>query len=130
MAQVVEIHAQEMQEPRFFMVINTSVDGLVMQVSKAPAGIIWTEYYFAGWETSARQCEWKFGRASGKQDWASGILYRLYKRLPSSGECQNFLVSQPVLHFWRYKCFCKSNGFSLILLKIHGIAFNGVLLII
>ena len=28
-----------------------------------------------GWETSARQCEWKFGRASGKQDWASGILY-------------------------------------------------------
>ena len=54
MAQVVEIHAQEMQEPRFFMVINTSVDGLVMQVSKAPAGMIWTEYYFAGWETSTR----------------------------------------------------------------------------
>ena len=42
----------------------------------------------AGWETSARQCEWKFGWASGKQAWASGILYRLYKRLPSSGECQ------------------------------------------
>ena len=25
---------------------------------------------------------------AGKQAWASGILYRLYKRLPSSGECQ------------------------------------------
>ena len=25
-----------------------------------------------------------------KQAWAIGILYRLYKRLPSSGECQNF----------------------------------------
>ena len=30
-----------------------------------------------------------------KQAWASGILYRLYKRLPSLGECQIFLVSQP-----------------------------------
>ena len=43
---------------------------------------------FAGWETSVRQCEWKFGQASGKQAWASGILYRLYKTLPTSGECQ------------------------------------------
>ena len=53
-----------------------------------------------GWETSspARQCEWKFGRASGKQAWASGILYRLYKRLPSSGECQKILVSQPAIN--------------------------------
>ena len=32
---------------------------------------------------------------SGKQAWASEILYRLYKRLPSSGECQKILVSQP-----------------------------------
>ena len=47
------------------------------------------------WRSPARQCEWQFGRASGKQDWESGILYRLYKRLPSSGECQKFLVSQP-----------------------------------
>ena len=47
-------------------------------------------WHIAGWETSARQCEWKFGRASGKQAWANGILYRLYKRLTSSGECQNF----------------------------------------
>ena len=53
--------------------------------------------YHAGWETSARQCEWKFGRASGRQAWVSGILYRLYKRLPSSGECQRFLVSQPAM---------------------------------
>ena len=51
------------------------------------------------WETSARQCEWKFGQASGKQAWASGILYRLYKTLPSSGEWQNFLVSQPVVNW-------------------------------
>ena len=29
--------------------------------------------------------------------WASGILYRLYKRLPSSGECQINLASQPAL---------------------------------
>ena len=71
---------------------------------------------FAGWETSARQCEWKFGRASGKQDWASGILYRLYKRLPSSGECQKFLVSQPGLvnyreyiHFFKHSFNCNLN---------------------
>ena len=38
---------------------------------------------------------WKFGRASGKQAWMSGLLYGLYKRLPSSGNCQKFLVSQP-----------------------------------
>ena len=50
----------------------------------------------AGWETSARQCEWKFGWASGKQAWASGILYRLYKRLLSSGECKKILVFQPI----------------------------------
>ena len=43
------------------------------------------------------QCKWKFGRASGKQAWASGILYRLYKKLSSLGECQNFLASQPVV---------------------------------
>ena len=43
----------------------------------------------------ARQCEWKFRQASGKQAWASGILYRLYKTLSSSGECQKFFVSQP-----------------------------------
>ena len=38
----------------------------------------------------------KFGQTSGKQAWASGILYRLYERLPSSGEYQKILVSQPV----------------------------------
>ena len=47
-------------------------------------------FYTTGWITSARQCEWKFGRASGKQSWASGILYKPYKRLPSSGENQKF----------------------------------------
>ena len=38
-----------------------------------------------------------------KHAWASGILYRLYKRLPSSGECQKILVSQPedITH-WSY----------------------------
>ena len=43
-AQLVEIHPQEKQEPDFCMVNNTSVDGLVTQVSKAPASMIWTWY--------------------------------------------------------------------------------------
>ena len=54
-----------------------------------------------GWETSARSlanASVKFGRVSGKQALASGILNRLYKRLPSSGERQKMLVSQPVMH--------------------------------
>ena len=39
--------------------------------------------------------------ASGKQVWASGILYRLYKRLPSLGEYKKFLVSQPdIIKMW------------------------------
>ena len=47
------------------------------------------------YHSPASQCKWKFGRVSGKQAWASGILYRLYKKLPSLGECRKFLVSQP-----------------------------------
>ena len=54
----------------------------------------------------ARQCEWKFGQASGKQAWASGILYRLpvYKRLPGSGEYQKILISQPEHEAGQYHC--------------------------
>ena len=39
-----------------------------------------------------------------KQAWASGIWYRLYKRLPRSGECQKILVSLPgpVLIFTKF----------------------------
>ena len=59
--------------------------------------------HHTGWETSAHQCEWKFGRTRGKQAWASGILYRLYKRLPSLGEFQRISVSQPVIAAWYKK---------------------------
>ena len=41
LAQVVEIHPREMQEPDFCRVNNMSIDGLVTQVSKAPEGMIW-----------------------------------------------------------------------------------------
>ena len=82
--------------------------------------------YLTGWETSARQCEWKFSRESGKQAWASEILYRLYKRLPSAGECQKILVSQPALSWMcfpgeqhegclRLKCVISLTDISLLL---------------
>ena len=77
--------------------------------------------FSTGWETSARQCEWKFGRASGKQAWASWILCRLYKRLPGSGECQKILVSQPAVHYsyvnwlWPSDAICRHiSGSALI----------------
>ena len=54
-----------------------------------------------GWETSARPLtnasENFDGRVENRAR-ASRILYRLYKRLPSSGECQNILISQPATH--------------------------------
>ena len=37
----------------------------------------------------------KYDRVSVKQAWARGILYRLYKTLPSSGEFLKMLVYQP-----------------------------------
>ena len=46
-------------------------------------------------ETNAHQCEWLFSWASGKLAWASGILYRVYKRNLFSGECSRNLVSYP-----------------------------------
>ena len=46
----------------------------------------------SGWEISTPP----FTNASEKYAWASGILYRLYKRLSNSGKCQKILVSQPV----------------------------------
>ena len=49
-----------------------------------------TMFNDATWHNKAQAgklvlAEWKFGWVSGKQAWVSGILYRLYKRLPNSG---------------------------------------------
>ena len=65
----------------------------IQNIMKKNGGNIRT--WQSGWEISARQWKWKFGWASEKQAWASGILYRLYKRLPSLGKYQNILVSEP-----------------------------------
>ena len=50
----------------------------------------------SGWETSTRPLANASENLAGRvENRVSGILYMLYKRLPSSGECQKILVSQP-----------------------------------
>ena len=81
----------------------------------------------SGWETSARQCECKFGRASGKQarrvEFCIGYLYKR----PSSGEYQKIFVSQSALPasigsalapWWSPKLV--KLGFTGLLRRMHG----------
>ena len=80
------------------VVCNSNCFWFLLATSTTTHVCMWDVWQQTGWETSARPLANASENMAGrvvKQAWASGILYRLYKTLPSSGECQKFLVSQP-----------------------------------